>query len=68
MAAKWCFSEFTQARALGKAIFPVIEAPTGEQLFGEDLQRIDLTSDRDAGLAALARRLRETALLSPDGF
>src|SRR3984957_3272775 len=27
----WCFVEFTQARALGKAIFPAIVAPTGGQ-------------------------------------
>ena len=30
--SKWCFAEYTQARALGKPIFPVIEAPTGETL------------------------------------
>src|SRR5271169_6375942 len=27
LASKWCFAEFTQARALGKAIFPIIETP-----------------------------------------
>ena len=30
LASKWCFAEFTQARALGKAIFLVIETPTGD--------------------------------------
>src|SRR5215218_2386733 len=29
-ASRWCWSEFTQARALGKPIFPVIEMPSGE--------------------------------------
>ena len=28
--SKWCFAEFTQTRALGKAIFALIEAPSGE--------------------------------------
>jgi hypothetical protein len=28
--SKWCFAEFTQTRALGKAMFALIETPTGE--------------------------------------
>jgi len=27
LESKWCFAEFTQARALGKSIFPIIETP-----------------------------------------
>src|SRR5688572_17584520 len=33
LESKWCFVEFAQARALGKAIFPVIVAPGGEKFF-----------------------------------
>jgi TIR domain len=32
LESKWCFAEFTQARALGKAIFSVLEAPCGDTL------------------------------------
>lgn len=66
--SKWCFAEFAQARALGKAIFPVIETPSGEAIVGGDLQSIDLTSDREGGLERLFMALNETALQSPEGF
>jgi hypothetical protein len=36
--SKWCFAEFTQARALGKPIFPLIESPIGDQLIAVDIQ------------------------------
>src|SRR5512142_132596 len=52
--SKWCFAEFAQARALGKAIFPVIDAPSGERLVGNDLQITDLLVDREGGLARLS--------------
>ncbi len=68
LASKWCFAEFTQARALGKAIFPLIVAPTGERIVGEDLQTIDLVGDRTGGLDRLGKRLREMAQQSPEGF
>jgi len=60
-ASRWCWSEFTQARALGKAIFPIIEAPTGETIVASDIQHLDLTSDRKAGLDQLARALEAIA-------
>ena len=60
-ASTWCWVEFQQARALGKAIFPVIEAPTGETLVAPDIQHVDLTEDRDGGLERLARGLREVS-------
>lgn len=60
-ASKWCWSEFTQARALGKAIFPVIEAASGETLIAPDIQHLDLRRDRDGGLERLARALDEVA-------
>src|SRR5215475_11545091 len=51
--SKWCFAEFTQARALGKPIFPVIVAPTGGARIAADLQALDLQRDREGGLAQL---------------
>lgn len=60
-ASKWCWSEFTHARSLGKAIFPVIEKPTGETLIAPDLQSLDLTKDRENGLDRLAHALDQVA-------
>lgn len=68
MDSKWCFAEFTQARALGKPIFPVIETPTGETFIAQDIQSLNLQSDRDGGLAQLADELTEIALDSQGGF
>ena len=34
LASKWCFAEFVQARATGKAIFPIIFTPD-ENFWGE---------------------------------
>jgi hypothetical protein len=45
LASKWCFAEFTQARALGKAILPVIETLTGDTRISPDIQTLDLTDD-----------------------
>ena len=61
VASKWCFAEFTQARALGKPIFPVIETPAGERLVAQDIQHLDLREDRKGGLARLARELERIA-------
>jgi hypothetical protein len=58
VASKWCFAEFTQARALGKAIFSVIETPTVGARIAPDIQSLDLTGDREAGLERLKRELR----------
>ena len=60
--SKWCFVEFAQARALGKVICAVIESPAGDQFVSNDIQHLDLTSNREGGLDRLARRLREVAL------
>jgi TIR domain len=62
LESKWCFAEFTQARALGKAIFPVIEAPCGDTLISSDIQALDLRSDREGGLESLARQLTQIAI------
>lgn len=68
MASKWCFAEFAQARALGKAIFPVIETPQGDTFVGEDLQTINLLENRAEGLERLGRRLTDLSIQSSEGF
>ncbi len=60
--SKWCFAEFIQARALGKAIFPVIETPTGETFVSPDIQHLDLVKDREGGLERLGSELTRLAL------
>jgi WD40 repeat protein len=75
-ASKWCFAEFTQARALGKPIFqilgagpPAAAAPADpEAPITADLQQLDLRQDRQAGLEALARQLSDLALDHQGGF
>jgi WD40 repeat protein/type II secretory pathway predicted ATPase ExeA len=66
--SKWCFAEFTQARALGKAIFPLIEAPTGETFVSGDIQHLDLVKDREGGLARLAAELTDVVVNARGGF
>jgi hypothetical protein len=68
LASKWCFAEFTQARALGKAIFPVIEAPTGDTVISPDIQVLDLANDREGGLQLLLHELMRIALDAGRGF
>ena len=68
LESKWCFAEFTQARALGKAIFPVIETPTGETLIARDIQALELFRDREGGLERLAGQLTRIALDAQGGF
>lgn len=68
LESKWCFAEFTQARALGKPIFPVIHAPTGDTLISPDIQALDLTRDVEGGLEQLARALTGIALDAQSGF
>jgi WD40 repeat protein len=68
LASKWCFAEFTQARALGKAIFLVIETPTGDAQISADIQTLNLLSDREGGLERLSRELVRIALDAQGGF
>src|SRR5215211_340993 len=68
LESKWCFAEFTQARALGKAIFPVIEISVGGQLISRDIQHLDLTTNRKAGLEQLSCELTQVALFAQGGF
>jgi len=66
--SKWCFVEFAQARALGKAIYPLIESPSGETFVSPDIQHLDLLKDREGGLARLAAELTEVVLNARGGF
>ncbi len=66
--SKWCFAEFTQARALGKAIFPLIESPAGETFVSSDIQHLDLIKDREGGLQRLLSELTRVALNTRGGY
>jgi hypothetical protein len=68
LESKWCFAEFTQARALGKSIFPIIETPSGGTLISSDIQALDLHTDREGGLEQLSRQLTQIALDAQGGF
>jgi tetratricopeptide (TPR) repeat protein len=67
--SKWCFAEFTQTRARGKAIFALVEAPTGEtSVVSSDIQHVNLVKDRKEGLERLAGELTRVALHAQGGF
>jgi len=66
--SKWCFVEFAQARALGKAIFPLVETPTKEKFIGEDIQLLDLVKDREGGMDRLRSELTRIALNARGGL
>jgi tetratricopeptide (TPR) repeat protein len=57
--SKWCFVEFTQARALGKIIFPIVLSPLGDQRVAPEIQGIDLKDWNRDGQDYLRRRIRE---------
>jgi hypothetical protein len=67
-SSKWCFTEYAQARALGKAIFPVIESPCGGAFVSSDIQHLDLIKDRKGGLERLQSELTRIALDTRGGF
>jgi hypothetical protein len=66
--SKWCFVEFAQARQLGKAIFPIIDGPVGESRIAQDVQALDLRSNRAEGLERLGGELTRIALDAQGGF
>jgi hypothetical protein len=68
LESKWCFAEFAQARALGKTIFVVIEAPRGETAIAGDLQVCDLLADPEGGRERLRLALHEALLVAQAGF
>jgi WD40 repeat protein len=61
MESKWCFAEFTQARALGKLVFPLIVTANEQTLVAPPLNTIQAERWDEAGQDHLARRLREVA-------
>jgi TPR repeat protein len=66
--SKWCFAEFTQARALGKIIFPVLLSPLGEKRVAPEIQGIDLKEWNAEGQDYLRRRIREVTDELARGF
>jgi tetratricopeptide (TPR) repeat protein len=68
MQSTWCQVEYSHARALGKAIFPVLDHPVDELQIGGELQAIDLIKDRKGGLDRLGQALRDIAMESSEGF
>ncbi len=68
LASRWCFAEVAQARALGKAIFPVRVAPCGDAGVLGDVQQIDLTSAPDDGYRRLETGLKRAGLDPNDMF
>jgi WD40 repeat protein len=69
-ASKWCFAEFTQARALGKPVLPVIVGPLADdvELVAADVQTVDLRSNTADNLDRLRHQLAKIALTSQGGL
>jgi TPR repeat protein len=66
--SKWCFAEFTQARALGKILFPLVLSPLGERRVAPEIQAIDLRDWDLEGEAYLRKRIREVVAELAHGF
>jgi tetratricopeptide (TPR) repeat protein len=68
MDSKWCFVEFTQARALGKLIFPIVFSPLGDKRVAPEIQGLNLSDWDAAGQEYLQRRIREISDEVARGF
>jgi conflict system STAND superfamily ATPase/TIR domain-containing protein len=66
--SKWCFIEFTQARALGKIIFPLVLSPLGDKRVAPEIQGVDLRDWNAEGQEYLRRRIREVTDEVARGF
>jgi tetratricopeptide (TPR) repeat protein len=66
--SKWCFAEFTQARALGKILFPLVLSPLGDRRVAPEIQGIDLRDWNADGEAYLRKRIREVVAELAHGF
>lgn len=66
--SKWCFVEFTQARALGKLIFPIVSGPLGGALVAPEIQGVDLERWDQEGREHLAARIRSVGEEAARGF
>lgn len=62
VASRWCFAEITQAKALGKPIFPLKAGPCQIEEVLTDRQIIDLTADREDGYRRLRKGLERAGL------
>ena len=62
LRSRWCFTEVTQARALGKAVFPARVAACDASGVLPDIQHIDLTADEGAGYRRLEEGLKRAGL------
>ncbi|MBL8480626.1 MAG: TIR domain-containing protein [Rhodocyclaceae bacterium] len=62
LASPWCFAEITQARALGKPVFPLGLAAGALPPLLHDVQAIDLTRDAEDGWQRLWRGLKLAGL------
>jgi hypothetical protein len=68
MASQWCFAEITQARALGKHLFPVKIAACQLIPLLSEAQAIDLTLEPIAGYQRLWSGLKNAGLDPADRF
>ena len=68
LASKWCFAEWTHARAQGKAIFPVKVQSCDPGGGFADTQQIDVTVDSKEGYERLWNGLKERGLDPADIF
>ena len=66
--SKWCFVEFTQARALGKVIFPIVSTPLGGAIVAPEIQGVDLERWDAEGQQHLRTRIRAIGDESARGF
>jgi hypothetical protein len=66
--SKWCFVEFTQARALGKIIFPIALSPLGDMKVAPEIQGIDLKDWSTDGQEYLQKRIRQISDEIARGF
>ena len=68
LESKWCFVEFSYARALGKIIFPITCLPLDGARVASEIQGIDLSDWNEEGQDYLRRRLREVVSEVARGF
>lgn len=66
--SKWCFVEYTQARALGKLIIPLIAQDNVEKLAGGAIQHVSILENAEDGFKKLASELARAALDVQGGF
>lgn len=62
MASPWCFAEITQAKSMGKHIFPVKVAACQVLPLLSDVQFTDLTRNQDEGYQRLWSGLKQVGL------